>query len=151
MDMKYENEIRRIRELAGKYAPEQLALLQEFASFDSETHDLEGNRRAVDLARKHLEPLGGSFEEVTYEGVGTHLIARLVPENPKGRILVNSHLDTVFPIGFAAQNPPRVEGDYLYGLGVLQWRLCGQLLCAADHAGAGPSARCGDRHDLCLR
>ena len=119
MDMKYENEIRQIRELAGKYASEQLALLQEFASFDSETHDLEGNRRAVDLARKHLEPLGVSFEEVTYEGVGTHLIARLVPENPQGRILINSHLDTVFPVGFAAQNPPHVEGDYLYGLGVI--------------------------------
>ncbi len=116
--MNIQDNIEKIREKASEYAPKQLELLMELASFDSETNYVEGNARAVQLAKEFLEPLGGTVEEITYEKVGTHLLVRLIPENPKGRIVLNAHLDTVFPVGYAAQYPPHVEGDWLHGLGV---------------------------------
>lgn len=111
--------IEKIRNRAAAFAPAQLELLQNFASFDSETHCIEGNRRVIGLVKEHLAPLDAQIEEITIENVGTHLIARIRPEGAKGRILMNSHLDTVFPVGYAGQNPPHIEGDWLYGLGVI--------------------------------
>ncbi len=111
--------IGQIKEKAGFYAPAQVELLKQFASFDSETHYLPGNRRAVELAKEHLAPLSAEIEEISYENVGTHLVAHIKAAQPKGRILLNSHLDTVFPVGFAEANPWHVEGDWLYGLGVI--------------------------------
>lgn len=111
--------IEKIRKRAGEYAPVMLELMKEFCSFDSETHYLPGNARCVEICKEHLAPLGAEFEEITYENVGTHLVARLKPENPKGRIVLNSHLDTVFPVGFAEKHPWHIEGDYLYGLGAI--------------------------------
>ncbi|MDO4491830.1 MAG: M20/M25/M40 family metallo-hydrolase [Lachnospiraceae bacterium] len=117
--MRQEEAVRKISEKAEAYLESQVTLLTRFAEFDSETHYLEGNRKAVDLAKEYLADLDPEFEEITFEQVGTHLLARIRPENPKGRIILNAHLDTVFPVGFAAENQPRVEGDWLYGLGVI--------------------------------
>ncbi len=111
--------ISKIQKKSDNYLEEQVALLEKFASFDSETNYIEGNRRAVDIAREYLACLEPEFEEIKYENVGTHLIARIKPENPKGRIILNAHLDTVFPVGFAINNPPRRKGEWLYGLGVI--------------------------------
>ena len=113
------NIIEQIREKSAQYLPEQLELLKEFASFDSETNYVEGNARSITMVKRFLEPLGTSIEEITYEQVGTHLIARLIPKQPEGRIVLNAHLDTVFPVGFAKEHPWHIEGDWLYGLGVL--------------------------------
>ncbi len=117
--MSTEEVIRKIKEKAEECLKDQVDLLKEFASFDSETHYIEGNRRAVETAKKHLDVLGAEFEEITYENTGTHLLAVIKPENPKGRIILNAHLDTVFPVGFAKENRPYIKGDWLHGLGVI--------------------------------
>ena len=58
------------------------------------------------------------MEEMFFEGCGTHLIARIKPEHPEGKIILNSHMDTVFPVGYAAKFPPYVDEDnWLHGLG----------------------------------
>lgn len=108
-----------IQKKAEDYLSDQVALLSEFASFDSETHCIEGNRRAVALAKSVLDSLSPEYEEITYEKVGTHLIAKINPGSKNGRIILNAHLDTVFPVGFAAKNKPHIEGDRLYGLGTI--------------------------------
>ncbi len=116
---KYEKIISEIKGGADKYLNSQIEMLKEFSSFDSETHFLQGNRKAVDIARRHLEALCPEFEEIYYENVGTHLIAYINKGAKGGRIIVNAHLDTVFPVGFAEKHPPRLEKDRLYGLGVI--------------------------------
>ncbi len=118
-EINIEEIISRIKDKAGEYLDDQVELLRNFASFDSETHYIEGNRKAVETAKKYLSALGAEFEEITYENAGTHLLARIKPENPKGRIILNAHLDTVFPVGFAKDHQPYIEGDWLHGLGVI--------------------------------
>ena len=60
---------------------------------------MEGNRQVIDMARAVLETIPGvTMEEMFFEGCGTHLIARIKPEHPEGKIILNSHMDTVFPV-----------------------------------------------------
>ena len=70
----------KIKDKAEGYLEEQVQLLEKFASFDSETNYIEGNRRVVDIVRECLKDLEPEFEEITYENVGTHLLARLKPK-----------------------------------------------------------------------
>ena len=112
-------DINKIKELAEVYLQEQVDLLMRFTSVDSESNYVEGNRQVIDMARAVLETIPGvTMEEMFFEGCGTHLIARINPEHPEGKIILNSHMDTVVPVGYAAKFPPYVdEDDWLHGLG----------------------------------
>src|SRR5438876_1560839 len=44
--------------------------------------------------------------------------------NGKGKLLRLGHIDTVYPIGTAAARPLRVEGDTIYGPGVIDMKGC---------------------------
>lgn len=62
---------------------------------------------------------GIEIKEDFFEGTGAHIVARICPERPEGKIVVNCHMDTVFPKGFAEKNPPFIDEDnWLHGLGV---------------------------------
>ncbi len=115
----HKNSISEINRKAEEYLKDQTELLLEYASFDSETHFIEGNKKAAALTKSRLKPLNASVKEIFFEDVGTHVFARINPGNSNGRIILNAHLDTVFPVGYAAKHPPRIEGDRLFGLGVL--------------------------------
>lgn len=108
-----------IRKLADGYLEEQTDLLMRMCSIDSESNYEPGNRQVIDMAKAVLSTIPGiEMEEVYYEGTGVHLVARLRPENSKGRIVVNSHMDTVFPVGYAAEYPPFIDDEgWLHGLG----------------------------------
>ena len=112
-------DINKIKELAEGYLQEQVDLLMRFTAVDSESNYVEGNRQVIDMARAVLETIPGvTMEEMFFEGCGTHLIARIKPEHPEGKIILNSHMDTVFPVGYAAKFPPYVDEDnWLHGLG----------------------------------
>lgn len=111
--------IQKIKELSEKYLDEQVELLKEFAAIDCESKNIEGNRKVVDIARNILSSIKGiSMEEMFFEGTGSHLIARINPDNSNGKIVLNAHLDTVFPEGFAEKYPPYIDGEnWLHGLG----------------------------------
>lgn len=112
-------DIQKIKELSDRYLNEQVELLAEFASIDCESNDIEGNRKVVDIATKVLADIEGiSIEEMFFEGTGSHLIARIKPKSPNGKIVLNAHLDTVFPAGFAEKYPPYLDEEkWLHGLG----------------------------------
>lgn len=64
-----------------------------------------------------LSELGARTERVTEPGLGTHLVARVRPEQPRGKVLLAAHLDTVFGPGFAEKHPFHIEGEWAHGLG----------------------------------
>lgn len=112
--------INNIKSKADECLEKQIDMLTEFASFDSETNCIKGNARAVELAKKHLDMLSPTYEEISFDGVGTHLLAKInTAAADNGRVILNAHLDTVFPVGFAKENPPHRDGDRLYGLGTI--------------------------------
>lgn len=112
-------DIQMIKQKAADSLDNQIELLKEFASFDSESKDIDGNRRAVNLAKSVLSEIKGiEMKEIFVEGIGVHLVAKIVPEKPEGKIVINAHMDTVFPKGFAKNNPPFIDDEnWLHGLG----------------------------------
>lgn len=104
---------------AQRVMPRILKLLEAMCSVDSESGYEAGNRQVIEILRPVLEELGAQVEEIYEPGLGTHLVARVLPEGPSaGKLLLAAHLDTVFPVGSAAQRPFHIEGDYAWGLGV---------------------------------
>ena len=104
---------------AQRVLPRILILLEALCSVDSESGHEAGNRQVVEILRPVLEDLGAQVEEVYEPGLGTHLVARVLPEgHAVGKLILAAHLDTVFPVGSVAQHPFRIEGDYAWGLGV---------------------------------
>lgn len=112
-------DVTKIREKAEACLDSQVELLTEFSKVDCESKDIEGNRRVVDMAEEVLSQIEGiRIKETFFEDTGAHIVARIVPENPSGKIVINCHLDTVFPKGFTEKNPPFIDDEnWLHGLG----------------------------------
>ena len=108
----------RILERADQALPRMLHLLEQICALDSGTGQEAGNRQVIQLLYPVLEALGAQVEQIYEPGLGTHLVARVLPEgSPEGKLLLMAHLDTVFPAGSAAQHPFHVEEDWAWGLG----------------------------------
>jgi glutamate carboxypeptidase len=112
-------DIEKIKEMAENCLKEQTDILMRFCAIDSESKYVEGNRKTADIVEEVLQMIDGiSIEEEFFEDTGTHVIARIKPENPDGKIIISSHLDTVFPIGYAEKYPPFIDEEgWLHGLG----------------------------------
>ena len=104
---------------AERALPRILRLLEQLCALDSCSGHEPGNRQVIELLRPVLEELGAQVEEIHEPGLGTHLAARVLPQGtPAGKLLLMAHLDTVFPVGSAAQHPFHIDGDWAWGLGV---------------------------------
>ena len=98
----------------------QVDLLRRMCSIDCGTGDIEGNTKIVEIVLELLSSIDGlEIEVVETEGLGKHVVARLKPENPDGKLIFSAHLDTVFKPGDAAAHPFKIDGDTCYGLGVV--------------------------------
>jgi len=122
------------REMAGAEAPasrdqtwllakeaqlEQLKLLERLVNIDSGTGDVNGGRHAGDLIAEELRQLGAQVTFVPAEapGLAPNLVATITGTG-RGRLLLISHLDTVFEPGTAAKRPFRMDEERAYGPGV---------------------------------
>ena len=115
---KTEQILQAAKEGAKKYFDEQVSLLTKFSSIDCGTGDEEGNKKIVAIVENLLNTIQGIQIEKHYsKGFGQHIVAKLKPENPDGKIILSAHMDTVFKKGDTAENPPHIEGDRFYGLG----------------------------------
>ena len=111
-DAKRQTLARIVRAGAEEMLPRQLALLEQICAIDSGTGNEAGNAAVTGLSE-----LGARTERVTEPGLGTHLVARVRPEQPRGKVLLAAHLDTVFGPGFAEKHPFHIEGEWAHGLG----------------------------------
>jgi len=105
-----------------------LATLRDLVAVESGSRDVEGLDRLATLLAGRLRALGGEVEIVAPDAEMTRL--EDTPAQPgkavvarfrgtgTARILVLSHMDTVYERGMGARQPFRVDGDRAYGLGV---------------------------------
>lgn len=119
MDNYMQTVIAKAKKGAEKYLAEELDVLREICNTDCQSKDLEGNKKVISILERRVFPhLPITLEYVDAPGVGTHVVARIKPENPKGKIVMVAHLDTVFAAGSAAEHPFHIDGEWVYGLGV---------------------------------
>ena len=116
-DAKRQTLARIVRAGAEEQLPRQLALLEQICAIDSGTGNEAGTAAVTGLLEPVLSELGARTERVTEPGLGTHLVARVRPEQPRGKVLLAAHLDTVFGPGFAEKHHFHIEGEWAHGLG----------------------------------
>ncbi|MBM9594710.1 M20 family metallopeptidase [Roseitranquillus sediminis] len=103
---------------------EMIEGISRWVHCESPTADPAAVNRMIDLVAQefadvpvHVERLPGG------DGLGDCLIVSAGPENGEPHGLVLSHIDTVHPIGtLANDNPVRIEGDKLFGPGVMDMK-----------------------------
>ncbi|MEJ8810999.1 M20/M25/M40 family metallo-hydrolase [Variovorax ureilyticus] len=118
----------RLTALAAKEKPALLETLKEFVSIESGSRDLEGLDKMANLVASKFKALGGQVElidvsegayrmEDTPEKIGKVVRATFKGTGTK-KIMLIAHMDTVYQIGMARQQPFRIDGDKAYGLGI---------------------------------
>ncbi len=102
------------------YVDAELELLRQLCSVDCQSKNLEGNAKVVEILKSMAQTASVTVEEVHDETVGTHLILRIKPENPDGKILISAHTDTFHIEGTTVKEMPfRIDGDWVHGRGVV--------------------------------
>lgn len=101
-----------------KYFEKQMELLKTFSSIDCGTGNEEGNGKVVEILKNVLEDMGCTVKTYHEDGLGTHITAKLTPENCTGKIILNGHIDTVFGKGYTKKYPFHINNYCAYGLGV---------------------------------
>lgn len=100
---------------------EMLQLIEKLVNIDSGTYVKEGIDRVGAILKKEYEKLGFTVEVREEEKYGNNLIIQHKDAvDPK--IILVAHMDTVFPLGTAAERPFRIEGDRAYGPGVVDMK-----------------------------
>ena len=99
---------------AKKNFEAQMALLQQFCAINCGTRNLEGNRKVVQLVDQVLHDMGAEVEHVEAKEFGMHIIARLKPEKPNGKVILNAHLDTAFFTDRVEDHPFRIKQTVCY-------------------------------------
>ena len=118
----------RLRDRVRQEQAAYLSTLKDLVSIESGSRDAEGLDRAAAFIAGRLRALGGEVEVVpppadmarledTPPQPGKAVVARFRGTGT-GRVLLLSHMDTVYERGLAAKQPFRVEGDRAYGLGI---------------------------------
>lgn len=103
---------------------QHVAALSGWTTIESPTEDSACVERMMDLVAAEAAEAGIAYERLPgRDGVAGCVVLRAGPVVSRPGVLVLSHLDTVHPVGTLADGlPVRVEGDRLYGPGVLDMK-----------------------------
>ena len=104
--------------------------LGELCSSDSDSYHKPGLDEIAYVLAARLRGLDMDVTIVEREQWGNDLLGVIRGEGG-GNVVLLGHTDTVYPVGTAAARPTRVEGNTMYGPGVIDMRGC---LLAAIYA-----------------
>jgi glutamate carboxypeptidase len=115
--------------LAQKERPALLQTLQELTAIESGSREPEGLDRIANVLVAKLQALGGKVDLIEPTEADTQRLsdtpqklAKMVRATFSGtgtkKILLLAHMDTVYPQGMLAQQPFRIDGDRVYGVGI---------------------------------
>lgn len=100
-------------------------LLKQIVALESPTDDKKAVDACQDFAAKELRKVGCKVATHPQKDTGDLVVAEFAPGRAKDaddEILVLTHIDTVWPVGKIAKMPFYVQGNRLYGPGVLDMK-----------------------------
>jgi glutamate carboxypeptidase len=112
-------------------------LLKQFVALESPTDDKTAVDACMEFAAKEFRKVGCKVVSQPQKDTGDLLVAEFAPGRIKDaddEILVLTHVDTVWPVGKIARMPFYVQGNRLYGPGVLDMKAGLVMLLAALRA-----------------
>lgn len=97
---------------------EYLKDLEEVVNVDCGSASTEGVTKVARIMQRHYDEMGFHTELVDFgPEAGKGLFATNKPGAEHFDLMLNAHLDTVFPDGTVAKRPFRIEGDRVRGPG----------------------------------
>ncbi len=101
-------------------SPEEiLSGIREWVEVESQTADVAGVNRMMDIVQANYDGIGATTERIPgTDGRGDHLSVASPWGGKEKGILVLSHLDTVHPTGTLETLPYRIDADKAYGPGI---------------------------------
>lgn len=111
---------KQVQEHAMQSTPAVLGLMEKLVNIDSGTSNEKGLDRVGGLIAEEARKLGMQveFSAAAAPAVGKNIVATFKGTG-RAKILLMTHMDTVFADGTAAARPFRVQGDRAYGPGVM--------------------------------
>lgn len=97
--------------------------LRALCAIDSDSFYKPGLDKMADWLAQRLHELGMDARVVTRDGWGNDMLATIHGEG-QGTVSLLGHMDTVYPVGTAAERPLRIEGNTLFGPGVSDMKGC---------------------------
>ena len=116
---------------------ELVHLLKQIVALESPTDDKKAVDACVSFTAKELKKVGCKVTTYPQKDTGDLIVAEFAPGQVKeadDEILVLTHLDTVWPVGKIAKMPFYVQGNRLYGPGVLDMKAGLVMLLASLRA-----------------
>jgi glutamate carboxypeptidase len=104
---------------------ELVHLLKQFVVLESPTQDKKAVDACAAFASRELKKVGCKVSVLPQKDIGDLIVAEFAPGRLKDaddEILVLTHIDTVWPVGRIAKMPFFVQGQRLYGPGVLDMK-----------------------------
>jgi len=98
---------------------EYLKLWIDMSAIESPTKHKPGVDAVGALCIEKAREFGWDVEVHEESIAGNAICITMNPDRPGAPVCLSGHLDTVHPVGSFGQEPVRVEGDKLYGPGVL--------------------------------
>jgi glutamate carboxypeptidase len=123
---------------------ELVHLLKQIVTLESPTDDKKAVDACVAFTAKELKKVGCKVTTHPQKDSGDLLVAEFTPGRAKDaddEILVLTHLDTVWPVGKIAKMPFYVQGNRLYGPGVLDMKAGLAMILASLRALHGLNVR----------
>ena len=99
--------------------PQVIQTLQEFVSIESGSKDLEGLAKMAAAIESRLQALGLKTRRVkTISGPGADIVIGSKEGKGKLRVMLQAHMDTVYPRETLQTQPYHRDGTRLYGPGI---------------------------------
>lgn len=96
-------------------------LLEELVNIDSGSYNKKGIDQVGNLLINEYKEIGFHADIFKQEEYGNHIVLKH-HEATNPEILLVAHMDTVFPIGTAAERPFSIKGERAYGPGVVDMK-----------------------------
>ena len=104
---------------AAQLVDKYVSMWVEVCNIESQTIDKEGVDRVGAFFIEHAKKLGYQIDIHYEQKAGNALTLTMNPDAKGAPVCISGHMDTVFPKGLFGYPPTRIEGDMIYGPGVV--------------------------------
>lgn len=115
--------VRDVERYTQRHLAHYIEELRDVCAIDSDSFYKPGLDEMADWMARRMASLGMEARVIQREQWGNDVLGTLRGEG-QGCVTLLGHIDTVYPVGTAAQRPLRVEDTTLYGPGVCDMKGC---------------------------
>jgi len=112
-----------VAERTHERLPRYIQELTEICAIDSGSYHKPGLDRMAQWVADWMRKMGMEATIIEHSRWGNDVLG-VLRGNGKGNVLLLGHIDTVYPVGTAAQRPLRLDGETVYGPGVADMKGC---------------------------